>query len=183
MYLLMDEDQHKDSNMEITALCFALNCTANILMQRGLPVPEHLSLKFDNTAREGKNQHLAKFLAWLTATGVFLSAQDGQGEVGHTHDGLDQRFGVIATILSQTKLLSTPGEFKKVIENQLQTCRNRVLIVEKLEAAFNWQAVFRPAGPGDQGHCGNVLHPQCLPQQALRGPPRPSLDAPARLEH
>ena len=146
MYLLMDEDQPKDSNMEITALCFALNCTANILMQRGVPVPEHLSVKFDNTAREGKNQHVAKFLAWLTATGVFLSAQDGQGEVGHTHDGLDQRFGVIATILSQTKLLSTPGEFKKVIENQLQTCRNRVLIVEQVEATYNWQAFFDPLG-------------------------------------
>ena len=84
-YYITDQDVKKNSDLEITVLALALEESKTILQQRGLSLPENLSITYDNTAREGKNQHLAKWMAWLVAEGIFRSVQDGNGQVGHTH--------------------------------------------------------------------------------------------------
>ena len=171
LYLAMDADVAKDSNMEATALSIAMDRTYKILQGKSLPMPEHLSVKFDNTGREGKNQHITKYLAWLTATGKFRSTQDGQGEKGHTHDALDQRFAVISTVLSHSQVLQTPAEFMRVIANQVQPCRGRVLQAEILDATWDWQDFFDPFGLKLSGIAASPNHPDtCHSKRFLTRP-------------
>jgi carbamoylphosphate synthase small subunit len=61
--------------MEMTCISLTLDLAQQELQKRRLTVPEHLSLNWDNTAREGKNQHQAKYQAWLVSTGRFRSVQ------------------------------------------------------------------------------------------------------------
>ena len=47
--------------MECTCLAMALEIGHDILEKRGVETPHHVVFKYDNTAREGKNQIMAKF--------------------------------------------------------------------------------------------------------------------------
>ena len=53
-YWVMDQDVPKDSNMECTCLSLALDKAKDLLAQKGLRLPEFISIKYDNTGREGK---------------------------------------------------------------------------------------------------------------------------------
>ena len=53
-YWVMDQDVPKDSNMECTCLSLALDNAKNLLAQKGLRLPEFISIKYDNTGREGE---------------------------------------------------------------------------------------------------------------------------------
>ena len=54
-YWVMDQDVPKDSNMECTCLSLALDKAKDLLAQKGLRLPEFISIKYDNIGREGKN--------------------------------------------------------------------------------------------------------------------------------
>ena len=58
---LRDETIKNDSNMECTCLTLGMEIGRGILQKRGVLVPEHATFKYDNTAREGKNQIVAKY--------------------------------------------------------------------------------------------------------------------------
>ena len=143
-FFLMDPDIPKDSNMECTIICLALDKAYKILQSKGIAMPDHCSIKYDNTAREGKNQTFAKFQSWLQFRGKFQSVQDGNAEKGHTHDGLDQRFSVGATVLSNEPLLEDPEAFKQSLLAGVVPCRGRELFVEVLDGIWDWQKFFEP---------------------------------------
>ena len=92
---VMDADVPKDSNMECTCLSLALDKAKDLLAQKGLRLPEFISIKYDNTGREGKNQHVAKWMSWIQHSGIARQVQDGCGEPGHSHDPQDQRFSFL----------------------------------------------------------------------------------------
>ena len=143
-YFVTDQDVKKDSNLELSALAYALDLTRKELDMRGVSMPEHLSLTYDNTAREGKNQHVAKWMGWLVLHKKFRSVQDGNGQVGHTHNKQDQRFSVVAACLKRQKLLQTPEDFLTVIQQHVHPTGNRKLVVGKIEGAWDWQEFFEP---------------------------------------
>ena len=144
MYFVMDADVPKDSNCECTCLSLALDEASKILAERGLNMPKYVSLKYDNTGREGKNQHVAKFEAFLQAKGHFIGVQDGNSEKGHTHDGLDQRYAVATATMGDKKLIEEPHGFCEVLEKDMQPVRGRVVRARYLEATWDWQSFFRP---------------------------------------
>ena len=179
-YYLTDQDVKKDSNLEITVLTLALDQTFAILSDRGVTMPENLSLTYDNTAREGKNQHVAKWMSWLVASGVFRSVQDGQGVVGHTHNKLDQRFSVVAAVLAREQILQTPDDFMAVIQQHVHAQGGRQLHVKKVEASWDWQELFEPLGVTytgiaashtgpDVGHSKRFIARRDLPVLHLQG--------------
>ena len=51
--------------MECTILSMTILKARALLADRGLGLPEFHSLKYDNTAREGKNQIVAKWMSWI----------------------------------------------------------------------------------------------------------------------
>ena len=159
IYFLTDQDVKKDSNMEMTCISRALDMAQRELLLRGLDMPEHLSLTWDNTAREGKNQHLAKYQAWLVSTGCFRSVQDGQGQVGHTHNKLDQRFSVVAAILKGCQVLQTPEDFLHAISQKVHPPGGRRLVVTKLDACYDWRPFFDPLAINVTGIAASVPNP------------------------
>ena len=180
IYLIADADVRKDSNMECTALSYAIDMAEKELAARGLPMPDNLSVKFDNTGREGKNQTVLKYLAWNCAKGNFQSVQDNQAEVGHTHDKLDQRFSVVATILSRSMVLETPEDFLQQVKMHIQPAGNKRLVADYFPGSWDWQAFFEPAGIEFHGiaasqstpdvcHCKRFVNRNQLAQMQLEG--------------
>ena len=143
-YWVMDADVRKDSGMECTCLSLAIGRAQQVLAERGLGLPEFLSIKYDNTAREGKNQIVAKWMSLVQHRGVFRQVQDGSGEPGHSHDPLDQRFSVIASHLAMCKVLQTPGDFVNNIRKSLVPIGGRKVFAEILKATWDWKAFFDP---------------------------------------
>ena len=83
-----------------------------------------------------------KYAAFLVGRGVFRSVQDNQGEKGHTHDDLDQRFSVVATLLSRSMVLQDPMDFILQIRKHMEPARGRQLIVDMLVSTWDWQSYF-----------------------------------------
>eukprot|EP00973_Karenia_brevis_P017071 2342995-Karenia_brevis.AAC.1 len=72
----MHADQHKDSNMEATAISKTLDLVFN-KVAAGNPtavLPRSLVIAADNTTREAENQHFLTYMALLKAQGKFDSA-------------------------------------------------------------------------------------------------------------
>ena len=126
-YAISDQDMMKGSNHEIEVLCRAWDLSKEVLEERGVPMPEHCSVKYDNTGREGKNQIVAKMMSTLVGRKKFRSVQDGAPEPGHTHDGLDQRFMVIISCWMREALIECPGDFVHSIIARYTPARNRQL--------------------------------------------------------
>eukprot|EP00974_Lingulodinium_polyedra_P122837 11184397-Lingulodinium_polyedra.AAC.1 len=57
--------------MECTVLYLAIAKAKAMLADRGLRPPGFLSIKYDNTGREGKLQIVAKWMSWIQHRGVF----------------------------------------------------------------------------------------------------------------
>ena len=165
-YFLTDQDVKKSSDMELTVLSLVLGKTSSCLRDSGITMPEHLSLTYDNTAREGKNQHMAKWMAWLVSNGFFRSVQDGNGQVGHSHNKLDQRFSIVAAVLARQTCLQTPVDFMTVIQQHVHPAGGRELCHQAGQHLR--LAAFLRAGRHDlQGHCGFPVSPRRVPLQAL----------------
>ena len=58
-YVLMEPDIPKDSSMQITMLCLALNFARQRLTAKGMDMPLHLVVQADNTCRETKNKSVS----------------------------------------------------------------------------------------------------------------------------
>ena len=76
-YFLADEDLTNGSHTECNALSHALDLAHDELTVCGLTMPEHLQLNYDFTGREGNNQTVATWMAWMQARGKFQTIQDG----------------------------------------------------------------------------------------------------------
>ncbi len=61
-YILMEPDIPKDSSMQITMLCLALNFARQMLTAKGIEMPLHLIVQADNTCRETKNNPFLTFV-------------------------------------------------------------------------------------------------------------------------
>ena len=127
LYVVSDQDMMKGSNHEIEVLCRAFDLSKEVLEERGVPMPEHASVKYDNTGREGKNQIVAKMMSTLVGRNKFRSIQDGAPEPGHTHDGLDQRFMVIISCWMREPLIQCPDDFVNSVTARYTPARNRQL--------------------------------------------------------
>lgn len=108
MYMISNADCPKDSNMQMSALTWALDLSQEILAKRGLALPLHLVVQCDNTCREGRNQWLFLWCSEMVASGRFNSISPIFFRTGHTHFIVDRRFSIVAHTLSKANVLETP---------------------------------------------------------------------------
>ena len=129
---ILESDQRKDSNTQITLLPHAIGLAQDALHARGFQLPDHIVVHADNTAREQRNSCLITFGSILISTKRFKTVTYSFYMVGHTHKRLDQRFSVLAGRLKSAETLQSPQEFKRFIERHYQAARGYILIVEIL---------------------------------------------------
>ena len=113
-----------------TCLPLALDKANNLLVEKGLRLPEFISIKYDNTGREGKKQYVAKWMSWIQHSGIARQVQDGCGEPGHSHDPQDQRFSIITARLAQCRVLQSPDDFVITIRQTLKPIRRRPVFAD-----------------------------------------------------
>ncbi len=142
-YFLSESDQKKNSDANVNVLGRVLDNVNAVYKAKGQDMPENLVLLTDNTTREEKNQHTAKFLASLIASRKFDCIDNNYFMKGHTHNKLDQRFSVCATALSKAPILQTPEHFAHHI---VQSVRYGRLLTETevMRGAWDWQEFLKP---------------------------------------
>ena len=119
-----------------------------ILNERGLSLPEHLVVGQDNTCREGKNQWFMSVMGLFVLKGNFISSMTVSGQVGHTHNGTDQRFGTMSSIISRNKILQSPEEFMAVVRDHMHGVRNRKLCLRRIHSTWDFQKFMLPMNTG-----------------------------------
>ena len=72
--------------------------------------PEHLVAQVDNTTSQAKNQHVAMLLAWMVARYKFRTCNMFFLRVGHTHEDIDQFFGMLLVLVLRREKWLTPEE-------------------------------------------------------------------------
>ena len=122
MYAAPEELNHgSDAFLEV--LCRTIDHVRRICHQRHIPFPRHLVIQSDNTVAQAKNQYVSFFLAVLVSRRLFLSVNLMFLVVGHTHEDIDQLFGVIVCLILQL------GSFQTILELMQY-------LLEKLRAKF-----------------------------------------------
>ena len=148
VFWVIDPDMRKNANLEITLFARLLHMTSTELPRA---LPRHWSMQVDNATAEGKNQTVAKFLAWLVWKKVFDSTELTEFSVGHTHNVQDQRFAECATAIKWSHI-QTPGDILDVIHGRVKARANRRLVCERIFGAHDWHEFFDVLGVSMHGH-------------------------------
>ena len=77
-------------------LCQTIQHVAGVCSARGQPLPRHLVLQSDNTVAQTKNSIAGAFCAHLVPRFQFATVTMNFLMVGHTHEDIDQVFGLLA---------------------------------------------------------------------------------------
>ncbi|CAJ1443835.1 unnamed protein product [Effrenium voratum] len=146
-YFLMNLDQKKDSNCQCTVLCGrAIDIAATLLQSRNMCLPSHWVIQADNTPREGRNQWLALWAGHMVASARAASISLCFYRVGHTHNEVDQRFSMLASIMNRANVIQTPQELKRLIESEHHQVKGREIFAEIMPSSFNFQSWLSPMG-------------------------------------
>ncbi|CAE7219733.1 unnamed protein product [Symbiodinium sp. CCMP2592] len=95
-FIVADKTQPHDSNFVVETVARALEHVHRTAVRLGRPLPREFVLWTDNTTRENKNNTLLAFMSLLIHRGVFSLSCVSCHIEGHTHNILDQLFGIIA---------------------------------------------------------------------------------------
>ena len=119
MYAAPEELNHgSDAFLEV--LCRTIDHVRRICQQRQIPFPRHLVIQSDNTVAQAKNQDVSFFFAFLVSRRLFLSVNLMFLVVGHTHEDIDQLFGVVVSLILQLGSFETIPELMRYLLEKLR---------------------------------------------------------------
>ena len=95
-FIVADKTQPHDSNFVVETVARALEHVRLTSERLGRPLPRELILWCDNTTRENKNNIVLSYMALLVCRGMFGLTSVACHIEGHTHNILDQLYGIIA---------------------------------------------------------------------------------------
>ena len=119
MYAAPEELNH-GSDAFVEVLCRTITHVREICQQRSIPFPRHLVVQSDNTVAQAKNQYAAVFLAVMVSRGLFLTANLMFLVVGHTHEDIDQLFGVVVSLILQLSSFETIPELMSYLLEKMR---------------------------------------------------------------
>lgn len=90
-----DSTMPHDADMTCEVVARALQKCKEVAALRGQPLPEEVAFWTDGTTRENRNNTFLQFIAFLRSSGMFKFASLFQHDMGHTHNILDQLYGII----------------------------------------------------------------------------------------
>ena len=90
-----DSTMPHDADMTCEVVARALQKCKEVAALRGQPLPEEVAFWTDGTTRENRNNTFLQFIAFLRSSGMFKFASLFMHDMGHTHNILDQLYGII----------------------------------------------------------------------------------------
>ena len=90
-----DSTMPHDADMTCEVVARALEKCKEVAALRGQELPEEVAFWTDGTTRENRNNTFLQFIAFLRASGMFKCSSLFQHDMGHTHNILDQLYGII----------------------------------------------------------------------------------------
>lgn len=154
----MDENCPHGSATITELVAQGIEKVAELCTQRGTRFPGSLLLLGDNTVREMKNTFLMSYLKTLVGQRKFRMAAMLYLRKSHTHDKIDQVWGLLSRCISHEDTLLDPESTIKVITRELQRPGIRQWIgstthvnVTKLDATRNWREHWKPQGARLEG--------------------------------
>ena len=151
-FFVADHSMPHDSNMTVECIALALERVRIICRRRGWGVPKELVVWADNTARENKNSTVMSYLSYLIAIGMFRLACMCNHFAGHTHNILDQLYGVIARAMQFCDRLEDVWAVAERVRGVLRQpglqhwFEGAEVEVDVLESVRQWDAWFARLG-------------------------------------
>lgn len=145
-FAILEPDQRGDSDTQQTILSRVLDLAAEACRKKGRELPSRIIFHSDNTAKEGRNAPMLTFAAAAVAAQRFREVSLCFYRVGHTHNRLDQRFGVLAAKLALAKSLQTPREYQQYLQEHYKPARGVGCIIECVHGSYNWRGLWEPLG-------------------------------------
>ena len=149
----MDENCPHGSSTIAEVVAQGLEKVAQLCRERGTRFPSNLLLLGDNTVRELKNQFLMAYLKTLVTRRKFRMTSMLFLRKSHTHDRIDQVWGILSRRISHEDTLLDAASTIKVITRELHRPGVRQWIgstthvnVSKLDATYNWRDHWAPQG-------------------------------------
>lgn len=122
------------------------------------PFPKHLWVQSDNTVSQAKNGYTANLMAFLVGRFKFHTTNLCYLPVGHTHEDVDQLFGVVAQILCRQKTFQDPADVKRIVQQGLQdriAAKGEDLSVEFLDEVRDFRTWLEVTGVVPHNAFGN----------------------------
>ena len=115
-YVAEDEEMFHGASNFCEVLCRTIDRVWNICKRKGLTFPKHLWIQADNTTAQAKNEEVAKLLAYFVGRFKFQTASLNFLTVGHTHEDIDQLFGMLYALVLRRIRFKVPAELIRAIE-------------------------------------------------------------------
>lgn len=120
-----------------------------ICQQEGRAFPRHLVVQSDNTVAQAKNSYAMLLLAFLVSRYKFVSANMFFLLVGHTHEDVDQLFGIIVALILRKHDFEVPSDLMEYLLANLQgrfLQKSEVLAMERLSTVRDFAQWLEPLG-------------------------------------
>lgn len=115
----------------------------------GISFPQHLIVQSDNTVAQAKNSLVNLFLAFLVSKYKFQTANLFFLVVGHTHEDIDQLFGVVLSLVLRKVAFRTSRHLIDSLHAILEprvVAKGEALYVTELTHIRDFVAWLEPAG-------------------------------------
>ena len=155
---LADEQVSHGANAFADILLRVLEKVYQMCLVYKRPFPKHLWVQSDNTVAQAKNAYTANLMAVLVGKFKFHTSNLCYLPVGHTHEDVDQLFGVVAQMLSRQKTFQDPADVKRIIQKGLQdriTAKGEDLSVEILDEVRDFKTWLQVTGITPHNAFGN----------------------------
>ena len=155
---LADEQVSHGANAFADILLRVLEKVYQMCQTYKRPFPKHIWIQSDNTVSQAKNGHTANLMGLLVGRFKFHTSNLCYLPVGHTHEDVDQLFGVVAQILSRQKTFQDPADVKLIVQQGLQErieAKGEHLCVEILDEVRNFKTWLGMTGVTPHHAFGN----------------------------
>ena len=158
-FFVQQETLSHGSNAFLEILCQLLDKVAEICRATGRRFPQHLVIQTDNTVAQTKNSHAAAFCSQLVGAGKFSTVTLNFLMVGHTHEDVDQLFGIITELVVRKHRWETPAEFERILLAELTPHvvddRDEVIMVRGLSSIRDFESWLAEQAVSLYGCWGN----------------------------
>ena len=123
----------------------------DLAIKKSRTPPHTLLVLSDNTVRECKNSYFLMYLSNLVARFKLKAAGLLNLRKAHSHNAIDQLWGILARRIASTDALQSPESVKQVLLEELHRPALRSwlgiqteVLVDKLDCVRAWKSHFEP---------------------------------------